>query len=357
MYNNSTNGSLAEQKGKTNSKYIVWSFVLFVLVFGFVVYYFSEIRKEFALLEKVKPFWLIAAIIAQLITYLCTAAIYHLLLAPYKLQQGPGLAVLTRASVISLFFNQTMPSAGISGNTFFLNFLLRFGMNVSASISLIITELLIFYTAMEVLILLLLFACFLVVQASGVFTATLIGGMIVYLVFGIAVVLSGRKKVIYRLIERLGKIKPLRSLVVRIKKRISLQMLEGQEIKPLLFIRRNPLTVFRSFVLQLFLFIADAFTILALFTGLGISVSPFSIILCYMCTKIISILPFLPGALVLYESSMSYFFAAEGLPVASAIIVTLLYRLLSYWLPMPVGFLLYKRWSNLQNTQKSAENS
>lgn len=345
MYNDSTKGNHSEQKRKTNPRYIAWSFILFVLVFGFVVYYFAEIKKEFTLLEEVKPIWLIVAIIAQFVTYIFTAAIYGLLLAPYKLQQGPRLAGLIRASVISLFFNQTMPSAGISGNTFFLNFLLRFGINVADIISLIITELLIFYTAMEVLILVLLFSCLLFVQTSGGFTATLMGGLIVYLLFGIAVVLSGRKKVIYGLINRLGRIKVLRSLAVRIKSRISTQMLEAEEIKPLLFIRKNLFVVFRSFSLQLFLFLADAFTIYALFTGLGISVSPFSILLCYMCTKIISILPFLPGALILYESSMSYFFATAGVPVASAIIVTLLYRLLSYWLPMPVGFLLYKKWS------------
>lgn len=315
------------------------------MVFGFVVYYFAEIKKEFTLLEEVKPGWLVVAIIAQLTTYIFTAAIYRLLLTPHKLQPGPRLAGLTRASVISLFFNQTMPSAGISGNTFFLNFLLRFGMNMSDIISLIITELLIFYTAMEMLILVLLFSCLFFVQTSGGFTATLIGGLIVYLLFGIAVVLSGRKKVIYGLIERLARIRILKPLAVRIKNRISPQLLEPQEIKPLIFIRKNLLIVFRSFSLQLFLFMADAFTIYALFTGLGISVSPFSILLCYMCTKIISILPFLPGALILYESSMSYFFAAAGVPVASAIIVTLLYRLLSYWLPMPVGFLLYKKWS------------
>ncbi|MBP7558702.1 MAG: flippase-like domain-containing protein [Chitinophagaceae bacterium] len=345
MFNDSTKGSHSEQKRETNPRYITWSFILFVMVFGFVVYYFAEIKKEFTLLEEVKPIWLIVAIIAQLITYIFTAAIYRLLLAPYKLRQRPRLAGLTRASVISLFFNQTMPSAGISGNTFFLNFLLRFGINVSDIISLIITELLIFYAAMEVLILVLLFSCLFFVQTSGIFTATLIGGLIVYLLFAIAVVLSGRKKVIYKFIERIGKIKILKSLAVRIKNRISPQLLEAQEIKPLIFIRKNQLVVFRSFSLQLFLVIADAFTIYALFSGLGISVSPFSILLCYMCTRIISILPFLPGALILYESSMSYFFAATDVPVASAIIVTLLYRLLSYWLPMPVGFLLYKKWS------------
>lgn len=343
----STREHHSEQKGEGNPRYVTWSFILFVLVFGFVVYYFSEIKKEFTLLEEVKPIWLIVAILAQLSTYIFTAAIYRLLLTPYKLLHGPRLGRLTRASVISLFFNQTMPSAGISGNTFFLNFLLRFGMNVSDIICLIITELLIFYTAMELFILMLLFSCLLFVQLSGVFTATLIGGFVVYLPFGFAVVLSGRGKVIYSLIERLGRIKILRSFALRIKNRFSSQLAGATEIKPLIFIRENLLLVFRSFVLQLCLVIADAFTIYALFTGLGISVSPFSITLCYMCTKIISILPFLPGALILYESSMSYFFVTAGVPVASAIIVTLLYRLLSYWLPMPVGFLLYKKWSNL----------
>src|SRR5436190_4014577 len=60
-------------------------------------------------------------------------------------------------------------------------------------------------------------------------------------------------------------------------------------------------------------------------------------------TKIISILPVSPGALILFEGSMTFFFAGMGIGVSVAVIVTLLYRALSFWSPIFLGLVLYKK--------------
>lgn len=37
-------------------------------------------------------------------------------------------------------------------------------------------------------------------------------------------------------------------------------------------------------------------------------------------------------------------FASAGVPPGTAIVVTLVYRFLSFWSPMPIGTFLYRQW-------------
>jgi uncharacterized protein (TIRG00374 family) len=91
------------------------------------------------------------------------------------------------------------------------------------------------------------------------------------------------------------------------------------------------------------LFLADAFTIFALFHGLGVSTSFLVAFIAYLLARIISLLPISPGALIIYESSMTYFLTRLGAPLGTSILVTLLFRFLSFWMPMPVGFFLFRK--------------
>jgi len=98
-----------------------------------------------------------------------------------------------------------------------------------------------------------------------------------------------------------------------------------------------------AIILQFCIFMSDAFTIFSLFKGLGITVTILEVSTGFILTKIISILPFLPGALILYEGSMTFFFSRMGINLGTAVVVTLLYRALSFWLPILLGFFLYRK--------------
>ncbi len=319
-------------------------FVFFVLLFLLVIYYFSEIKKEFILLEKVNPYWLIAAVAGQFMTYFFTALIYLFLLKLYKIPRLPRRWDLLKASVISLLFNQTVPSAGISGNTFYVNFLSRFNISGTVIISIILGELLVFYAAMEMIIVSLLIACLLVYKSFFAFKATLVAGIIIYLVFGLAVAFAGKKDYLNRLYEKIINTRFIKKIFNNINKEITESTNSEKGIQLLTLLKNNKPIVINIFLFQLLVVAADAFTLYVLFLGLGYPVAAFIVLLALISTKIISIIPFLPGALLLYESSMSFFFATAGVPVGTAIIVTLVYRLLSFWLPMPFGTLLYRKW-------------
>jgi uncharacterized protein (TIRG00374 family) len=217
-------------------------------------------------------------------------------------------------------------------------------MRVTQIISLILAELLIFYAAMEAMIIVLLTTCLFFYKVPRVFSGVLSAGILVYFVFGTLIALAGRKSFINNLYRKVQKVKLFKKLFEKLNQKIRQQGISKQEVHLSFLLKNNKIIILRAFLFQLIVVAADAFTLYALFYGLGIHVSVFTVLLGMISTKVISIIPFLPGALILYESSMSFFFVSLGIPVATAIIVTLLYRLLSFWFPMPVGLFFYRRW-------------
>ncbi|MBZ5855623.1 lysylphosphatidylglycerol synthase transmembrane domain-containing protein [Flavihumibacter profundi] len=332
------------REGRVKSRSWILFFIFFLMVFGFVVYYFSEIKTEIRLLGKVDIIWLIVAVVAQILTYLFTAIIYRLLLSAQKLKQLPKLLDILKASVISLFFNQIVPSAEISGNTFIFNFLSKLNIRVAQIISLILAELLIYYAAMEAIILLLLFACLFFNKVQTVFIGTLAAGLAIYLVFGALISLAGRKKSLLFIYKKIKRMKHIKKLFENIVQTIQQQGISKEDVRLSKFLKHNKITVLNNFLVQLLLVAADVFTLFALFYGLGIHVSLFVVLLGFICARIICLIPLLPGGLILYESSMSFFFVSLGIPLGTAIIVTLIYRFLSFWAPMPIGLFLYRKW-------------
>lgn len=340
--NNNKNGNFSQEKILRSRSWIFF-FILFVLVFGFAIYYFSEIEKEIKFLESINPFWLIIAVAAQFLTYLFTAITYRLFLGISNLQSLPGLWSLIKASMISLFFNQAMPSAGISGNTFFFSYLLKLKVKFSQILSVILAEFLTLYIAMDILALVLLIANYFFYTTAHAINITLLIGVTVYFIFFILIVFAGRKKSLEFLLRKIQNFKLTRKLFKAWIEKLQEHNLDTN-IRLISLLRVNKMVVGAAIVGQFLLILADALTLYALFYGLGIPVAFFIVLLVLMSTKIVSLLPFLPGSLVLYESSMSLFFSTMGVPLGTAIIATMVYRLLSFWLPMPVGLFLYRKW-------------
>jgi uncharacterized protein (TIRG00374 family) len=64
--------------------------------------------------------------------------------------------------------------------------------------------------------------------------------------------------------------------------------------------------------------------------------------LALLLSLVIGALPISPGSLIIYESAMTYFFTTLGAPLHAALIITLLYRFLTFWMPIPIGMFLFR---------------
>jgi uncharacterized protein (TIRG00374 family) len=96
---------------------------------------------------------------------------------------------------------------------------------------------------------------------------------------------------------------------------------------------------------QLCLIGFDFITAFAIIKGFHVQVAFIHVAFAVLLAIVIGALPISPGSLIAYEGAMTYFLTVLGSPVHAALIVTLLFRFLTFWLPMPVGLFLYR---NLQ---------
>ena len=81
----------------------------------------------------------------------------------------------------------------------------------------------------------------------------------------------------------------------------------------------------------------DYFALLCALRATGASPKPPLVLLAYAATAVIALVPLTPGGLGIVEASLSGLLVLAGVGSASAIIATLAYRLVTYWLPIFAG--------------------
>jgi len=321
-------------KSKLKPVFYIFSFAAFIIV----VLYFSAFRTDIKLIGKVNGLWLTSSVIAQLLTYLFSALIYYRLLKIFQPSMHLTVLQLYQASVIALFVNQVAPLAGISGNIFFYNYLKHKNVAVQNIFTVVIVELITFYLAIEFIIIAVLLLGFFLIKMTSLFAVILIAGFFVYLLFAYWIVLLDKKQTIITLCLKLAKIKWLGKYAEKLKRFVNENKDNLQNSLPLLIQHKR--SVAQLSILQTGTFVCDGYTIYSLFHGLGVSISFATVFTALILTKIISLLPVSPGALILYESSLTFFLTRLGAPLGTSIVVTLLFRLLSFWIPIPIGLLL-----------------
>lgn len=344
-----TKETLVKEHELSLSRSKIYFYIFAIIIFGFVIYYFAEIKGDIKLFIKVKPAWLVLAIAAQVGTYLFNSIICRRLLRTFAPKSHISIKELFQASIVTLFINQTIPSVNLSGNIYFFNFLKKRGVAEHAAFSLLVLELLTFYTAVICIILVLLFICIFLKGIPLYFIFIFLGGIVAFTLFALLIGLLGRGKTVDKLLRKLSRIRFLEKSIHKFKK------MPFDKIKnPWRVYADHTPVVITTIIFQTCIFLLDSLTLYALFHGLGMPVSFLPVLFGFILTKIISLLPFLPGALILYEGSMTFFYVHFGVPVAVAAVVTLLYRALSFWLPIPVGFFLYRRLQNSYEINKAA---
>lgn len=316
-------------------------FVVAAILFILAAYYSTTIEKHIRLFGQVNVYWLILAVLGQALTYAFGAAIYGDLLGIFMKRTIP-YTDLFRGTLISIFLNQFIPSGGLSGNAYIFHLLSRRHIPVTNVTTIIVLELLSFYLAIATLILVALFIGWPLLQDAQPLLILLIIGLLAFLLLALAVSLVGRKQSIRWVYHRLQKIRFLKNFLDRLRSKIPEGVSIEQMENPWDVARSHPSKVIRSILLQACVVLADTGTIYALFYGLGEPFGFHLILITLLLTRVVSLAPLSPGSLIVFEGSMSFFFTSFGAPLSVALIVTLLYRTLSFWLPLPIGFLMYR---------------
>ncbi len=85
----------------------------------------------------------------------------------------------------------------------------------------------------------------------------------------------------------------------------------------------------------------DFGTLLATLKATGAKPNPSLVLVAYAVAGLLALLPFTPGGLGLVEAGLSALLILAGIPSGDAVVATLAYRIISYWLPIVVGPFAY----------------
>jgi uncharacterized membrane protein YbhN (UPF0104 family) len=105
----------------------------------------------------------------------------------------------------------------------------------------------------------------------------------------------------------------------------------------------------------------DYLALLAALRAVGASPRPSLVLLAYASAELLALVPFTPGGLGFVEAGLVGTLTLAGVPARDAVAATLLYRLVSYWLPLPAGAIAYvlfrRRYGGLRDLRTESSSS
>jgi uncharacterized protein (TIRG00374 family) len=167
----------------------------------------------------------------------------------------------------------------------------------------------------------------------GLGRAALIGGVLFVLLFaaGAAALLWDRPLV---LIGRAAQ--SLRNRILRNKPPLS-------GLPDRLLRERNSVTMvlgqrwWQALLLAVGRWLLDYLTLIAALTAVHADPRPSTVLLAFCAAQLLGTLPLTPGGLGFVEAGLTGTLALAGVPAGAAVVATLAYRLVSFWLPLPAG--------------------
>ena len=316
-----------------------------------VYYHFKEIKELGSQISSSNFIWLSVALGLNLATYYFTALNFRYVLKMKDFHmEAKSLYPL---AFITKFLNQALPSAGLSGQIFYIDYLKRRGFTMVESIGRAILEFTTLYCAFGLLfitaILLLLTGSILDSHPEFkffVYAFTFIAAPLVIIFFllqrkrGRLMSLAGAffKKYISKNFYQEKNNNEKRGIVTIFFEELSsnLKFKALQVSRPYFGL---------AIACHLVIYLLNVVILYVLALALGFHMTLSVAFIAFTFTQFISMVSFVPGAIGVFEGGMSVILISFGIPTGLAVAVTLLFRGVIFWLPMPIGWWLYKKYT------------
>ena len=293
-----------------------------------VVVHRSEQREFLDLLQRAHPIWVLWAFLLQALTYLAQGEIWR------AITRAGGVSVsfvkTYQLSLAKLFIDQAIPTAGISGTVTIGKGLEGEGVSRRVVASGVVIATASYYCAyLSSLAAALAFAA-----SRGHAHAFILGVAFLFTAFAVALTwtvlsLPGRRN---GLLARVLRKAPLVRRATRVL----------EEAEPEL--AHNPKLLLGATGLQFSIILLDAATMWFLIRSLGeIPPSVPGVFASFMLSTLLRDVGIVPGGLGIFEAASVVTLRLAGVPVAAALSATLLFRGLSFWLPMIPGIIFSRR--------------
>jgi len=320
----------------------------FITLAALIVVYLKI--SEFQLIKEVflrsNFLWLFSIVVIQVLSYYFTALNYRDVLRVKDLDVR--VKELFPVTFVIQFLNQALPSAGFSGQVFFVQYLKKFGLSVAEGIGRAILELTTLYMA---------FGAFFIISA----TVLLQGGMVekhpeaLYFIYSflffaiIAVSLffifqkRGRGKIARWTIDKLHAYFERRDEKKgnggkkNHAEHVAMIFDQFKSTLNLGVLRRHSRAFWLAFLWQNLVLFISVLTLYFLSFAIDYKISFSVAFVTFTLTKFLSMVSFIPGALGVFEGGMTLILVSFGVPAGPALAMTLLLRAFTFWFPMPVA--------------------
>lgn len=285
----------------------------------------SEELAFVRLVLRARPAWLLLGLALQLGTYLTDALLWQGILRRAGVSRP--LRSYVCLGLAKLFMDQAVPSGGLSGTLLVLRALAGRGVPRGAAMAAVVLELLSYYGAYA----LALAVAFAVVWAHGDLARWMAASAGVFAALAAtvpaALLLARPGRRLPGWLTRLPLVSPvLRALA---------------EATPGLVHDRG--LILRCVCLQLGILALDAGTLWAMLWALGLAVNPVHVYASFMLSTLARTVGVAPGGLGVFEAVSVTTLKLVGVPLATGLAATLLFRGFSFWLPMAPGLVLARR--------------
>jgi Mg2+-importing ATPase len=289
--------------------------------------HYSEQEKILRLMQRAHPWWLVAAIVLQILTYVTESGIW------LRVGEASGSRLSRHKafelSVAKLFVDQAIPSAGVGSGIFVAKALEQRSMPDRAVKAAVLLNFASFYLSYVVAMIIALF----IMVRHGHVHRVVLGTAVASLVFALAVsalLLAASGHGLNRVTGWLKRLPVLRKMYA---------YLATADPK----IVRGPRILRDTILLQLAIVTLDVGTIWTLIASLGIKAPIGAVFTSFMIASMVRMMGIVPGGLGTFEASMVLMLRLAGIDLPVALSTTLLFRGLSFWLPMLPGWWLAHR--------------
>lgn len=329
----------------------------FITLAALIIIYlrFSEIRLIGSIFAKSNFGWLAGIIIIQIFVYYFQALNYRDVLRIKDLEVRPKK--LYPMSFVVQFLNQALPSAGLSGQIFFVQYLKKYGLSTAEGIGRAFIEIMTLWMAMGLFFII---SSLLALKGGGIADIPELRFIIYAFVFLAVIVVS-----IFFLIQRRKRSKITKWIINwlhrHFEKKNSLKArgsIEHDSHTEMFFdqfksslsiktLEKKAKDFWMAFFWQCMILLAHVVTLYFISFAIGHPIGFRLAFIVFSLVKFIAMIAFVPGALGVFEGSMTLILISFGVPAGPAFAMTLVLRAFTFWFPMPIGWILY-RWYFLQ---------
>ncbi len=318
----------------------IYIFSLILLITVVIVFLnLGELSRIATLFKQTSPIWLLAAIIAQVGTYLSDTQAYVITLQAFRVPIRWREVI--KASIIMEFLADVTPTLGMTGNVYLMTLVRGKGLPAGAGAIVLMVQSATSFLAYTFFLagaaVYLLFAERLSTLTATITLAFVSFGVlfwiIVFFVFSFDRLIHFMRDVVGHVIRKLPK-----GQILQQKWIVFID--EVREGRTYAYHNWGRFSLLFAYKIARLLF--DTLTAYFLFYAIGNPVDFNIVVIGYAMAMLLSTISLIPGGIGSFEAAMVFAYTSYGVSLEAAGVATLMFRALTFWLPVPIGLWLFR---------------